>query len=160
MQTMERNEAIRVATMQAGMPWDWETFPEFLDSVVRTPKGVNLLGYIGLNPLMAYVMGHEAAKSRSATPAERDEMCRILSEAMDAGCCGFSAQMLGTNSVQRDFDGTPMITDTMDVEDLLVLARVLREKGRGFVQLTGPPPVAEQIAEASGRPVVWNALRG
>jgi N-acyl-D-aspartate/D-glutamate deacylase len=158
MQTMERNEAIRVATMQAGMPWDWETFPEFLDSVDRTPKGVNLLGYIGLNPLMAYVMGHEAAKSRSATPAERAEMCQILSDALDAGCCGFSAQMLGHNSVQRDFDGTPMITDTMDVEDLLVLARVLREKGRGFIQFSGPPPVAEKIAEASGRPVVWNAL--
>ena len=60
-------------------------------------------------------------------------MCRLLSEAMDAGGCGFSAQVLGPDSVQRDFDGTPMITDTMDVEDLLALSRVLREKGRGFI---------------------------
>jgi len=158
MQTMERNEAVRTATMQAGMPWDWVSYPEFLDSVERTPKGVNLLSYVGLNPLMSYVMGHEGAKNRSATTSERDEMCRLLSQAMDAGSCGFSAQILGPDSVQRDFDGTPMITDTMDPEDLLALSRVLREKGRGFIQLAAPPKLAEKVAEASGRPVVWNAL--
>ena len=158
MQTMERNEAVRTETMRAGMPWDWVSYPEFLDSVERTPKGVNLLSYVGLNPLMSYVMGHEGAKNRSATPSERDEMCRLLSQAMDAGSCGFSAQILGPDSVQRDFDGTPMITDTMDPEDLLALSRVLREKGRGFIQLAAPPKLAEQVAEASGRPVVWNAL--
>ena len=41
------------------MPWDWETFPEFMDSVERTPKGVNILAYQGLAPLMIYVMGLE-----------------------------------------------------------------------------------------------------
>jgi N-acyl-D-amino-acid deacylase len=158
MQTMERNEAIRTATMEAGMPWDWETYPEFLDSVDRTPKGVNLLSYVGLNPLMSYVMGHEGAKGRAATASEREEMCRLLSEAMDAGGCGFSAQILGTDSVQRDFDGTPMITDTMELDDLLALAAVLREKGRGFIQLAAPPKIAEKVAEVSGRPIVWNAL--
>ena len=158
MQTMERNEAVRAKTMAAGMPWDWESYPEFLDSVGRTPKGVNVLSYVGLNPLMSYVMGHQAAKERPATRAERDEMCRLLDEALDAGCCGFSAQILGKNSVQRDFDGTPMITDTMAIEDLLALARVLRRKGRGFIQLAAPPPVVEQVAEASGRPVVFNAI--
>ena len=158
MLTMERNEAVRAKTMAEGMPWDWESYPEFLDSLERTPKGVNLLSYVGLNPLMSYVMGHEGAKGRPATEAERAEMCRLLEDALDAGACGFSAQMLGPDSVQRDFDGTPMITDTMEIDDLLALARVLKKKGRGFVQLAGPPPVAEQVAEASGRPVLWNAL--
>jgi N-acyl-D-aspartate/D-glutamate deacylase len=70
MRTMERNEAVRFETMKAGMPWDWVTFPEFLASLQRTPKGVNMLSFVGLNPLMSYVMGLEAAKSRPATPAE------------------------------------------------------------------------------------------
>ena len=48
-----------------------------------------------------------------APPREQAEMCRILDEALDAGCCGFSAQILGENSVQRDFDGTPTITNTI-----------------------------------------------
>jgi N-acyl-D-amino-acid deacylase len=158
MQTMERNEAVRAATMKEGMPWDWETYPEFLDSLDRTPKGVNVLSYVGLSPLMSYVMGHEGAKERAATPAERREMKRLLGEAMDAGGCGFSAQILGADSVQRDFDGTPMITDTMHEEDLIALSEVLREKGRGFIQLAAPPKLTEKVAAASGRPVVWNAL--
>jgi N-acyl-D-aspartate/D-glutamate deacylase len=158
MQTMERNEAVRAATMEAGMPWDWESYPEFLDSLERTPKGLNLLSYVGLNALMSYVMGHEGAKDRSATERERAEMCRLLDEALDAGGCGFSAQILGEDSVQRDFDGTPMITDTMAEEDLLAFARVLEKKGRGFIQLTAPPRLSERVAQESGRPVVWNAL--
>ena len=48
-------------------------------------------GYVGLNPLMAYVMGLEAAKSRPANDRERAEMCRLLTEAMEAGGAGFSA---------------------------------------------------------------------
>jgi N-acyl-D-aspartate/D-glutamate deacylase len=159
MLTMERNEAVRATTMAEGMPWDWETYPEFLDSLDRTPKGVNLLSYVGLNPLMTYVMGLEAAKTRPATDAERREMARLLGEALDAGGCGFSAQLLGKNSVQRDYDGTPMITDTMSSEDLVFFASVLREKGRGFIQVIGADPnLTERLCEASGRPVVWNAL--
>lgn len=158
MQTMERNEAVRMETMKAGMPWDWESYPEFLDSLDRTPKGVNLLSYVGLNPLMSYVMGHEAAKSRPASASERNEMCRLLDEALDAGGCGFSAQILGRDSVQRDFDGTPMITDTMCEQDLLAFSRVLKKKGRGFIQLAAQPELAERVARESGRPVVWNAL--
>ena len=159
MLTMERNEAVRATTMAAGMPWDWETYPEFLDSLDRTPKGVNLLSYVGLNPLLSYVMGLEAAKSRPANEAERTEMARILGEALDAGGCGFSAQLLGPNSVQRDFDGTPMITDTMSHEDLVFFAGVLREKGRGFIQVIGADPeLTERLCAASGRPVIWNAL--
>ncbi|MBM4383352.1 MAG: amidohydrolase family protein [Deltaproteobacteria bacterium] len=159
MLTMERNEAVRATTMAAGMPWDWETYPEFLDSLDRTPKGLNLLSYVGLNPLMTYVMGLDAAKSRGATASERAEMARLLGEALDAGGCGFSAQLLGPNSVQRDFDGTPMITDTMSHDDLVFFAGVLREKGRGFIQVIGADAkLTERLCEASGRPVVWNAL--
>jgi N-acyl-D-aspartate/D-glutamate deacylase len=81
MLTMERNEAVKATTMAAGMPWDWETFPEYLDSLERTPKGVNMLSYVPLNPLMAYVMGVDAAKSRPANAEERARMCELLSEA-------------------------------------------------------------------------------
>ena len=158
MLTMARNEAVPMECMREGMPWDWETYPEFLDSLERTPKGVNVLSYVGLNPLMAYVMGVEAAKDRPATDAEREEMCRILAEAMAAGACGFSAQISGEGSVQRDYDGTPMITDTMAEADLLAFAGVLSRLGRGYTQLAGPIEYAEKVAAVSGRPVVWNLL--
>ena len=159
MLSLARNEAIPLESMQEGMPWDWETYPEFLDSLDRTPKGVNLLSYVGLGPLMMYVMGLEAAKNRLPNEAEMAEMSRILEEAIKAGGCGFSAQVLGPGSGQRDYDGTPMITDTMAPETLLAFAEVLAKCRAGFIQLTGGGmELNEQLAEVSGRPVIYNLI--
>ncbi len=88
------------------MPWDWESFPEYLDSVERTPKGVNVMSYCGLAPIMIHVMGLESAKKRPANIQEMEEMKRLLREGMNAGACGFSVQVLGEESI----DGTPMVT--------------------------------------------------
>ena len=102
MLSMTRNEAIPYDAMKAGMPWDWVTFPDFIESLIRTPKGVNCLTYVPLTPLYAWVMGWEEAKKRRPTEAELQEMCRLVHEAMDAGACGWSAQVLGAKSIQRD----------------------------------------------------------
>src|SRR5437899_2513869 len=63
MLSMTRNEAISLDAMRAGMPWDWVTFPDFLDSLERTAKSVNLLPYVPLTPLLVWVMGLERAKA-------------------------------------------------------------------------------------------------
>ena len=85
----------------AALPWTWETFPQWLDVLERQPKGLNMLTYVPLNPLLVHVMGYEAAKSRDATPEERAEMVRLLQEAMDAGACGWSAQRVGAGDGLR-----------------------------------------------------------
>jgi N-acyl-D-aspartate/D-glutamate deacylase len=114
---------------------------------------------------MTYVMGLEAAKTRVATEAERKEMQRLLHEGMDAGLSGFSIQRLGHNSTQADFDGTPMVTDTMCDEDILALAEVLAERDEGFIQITQATgkikadlAFVEKLAQVSGRPVIHNAI--
>src|SRR5688572_3960847 len=63
MLTMTRNEAVPLRCMQEGMPWDWVTFPEFLASLERTPKSVNVMPLVPLNPLLVWVMGIERAKA-------------------------------------------------------------------------------------------------
>ncbi|HEY1281105.1 MAG TPA: amidohydrolase family protein, partial [Acidimicrobiales bacterium] len=63
MRSMTRVEAIPYDSMRAGLPWDWETFPEFLDSVARTPKAVNILPYAPAGPLLVSVLGRDAAKA-------------------------------------------------------------------------------------------------
>src|ERR1700687_2044321 len=133
---MTRTEAIPYASMQQGMAWDWETIPQYLDSLQRAPKGINCIQYMPTASLMIYVMGLEAAKTRPATEPERAEMRRLLNEGMDAGLCGFSIQRLGKHSAQADFDGSPMVTDTMCDEDILNLARVLAERDEGFIEIT------------------------
>lgn len=165
MLTMTRTEAIPYDSMQAGMAWDWETIPEYLDSLERADKGVNVIQYMPTASLMTYVMGLEAAKTRPASDAERAEMKRLLHEGMDAGLCGFSIQRLGPDSVQADFDGTPMVTDTMVDEDILALAEVLRERGEGFIQITQAAGrikedlrFLEKLAETAQRPVLHNVV--
>jgi len=57
MLTMTRVEAIPYASMKAGLPWDWVTFPDWLDFLDRTPKGLNVLSYVPLAPIMIWTMG-------------------------------------------------------------------------------------------------------
>ena len=159
MLTMARNEAVPLECMQQGMPWDWITYPEFLDSLNRTPKGVNVLSYVGLNPLMVWLTGSvEDAKGRPLSKSEKVEGERLLNEAMEAGACGWSAQLLGNQSIQRDYDGTPMVTDLMHKDDLQFFAQALGRTGRGAIQMIGAPQMADFLAEESGRPVIYNVL--
>ena len=166
MLTMTRTEAIPYESMKLGMDWDWETIPEYLDSLDRAPKGVNVIQYMPTASLMTYVMGLEKAKAgEPASEAERKEMARLLHEGMDAGLCGFSIQRLGPDSVQADFDGSPMVTDIMCDEDILNLARVLAERDEGFIQITqGTGDIRadikflEVLAGAAQRPILHNVV--
>src|SRR5436305_7496467 len=135
MLSMTRNEAIPYEAMKAGMPWNWVTFPDFINSLSRTPKGVNCLTYVPLTPLYAWVMGWEEAKKRRPTEEELQEMCRLIHEAMDAGACGWSAQVLGPKSIQRDYDGTPMVTDLLSEHEILTFAKILGDREEGFIEL-------------------------
>jgi N-acyl-D-amino-acid deacylase len=159
MLSLSRNEAVPLKTMRAGMPWDWETFPEYLDSVGRTPKGVNVMALVPLAPLYQYVVGVDQAKAQRVTDDELEAMCQLVFEAMDAGGCGWSSQITGDRgNVQRDYDGTPMVTDEMTEREIVAFSRVLRRLGRGTTQITGPLETAALIARESGRPIIWNAL--
>jgi N-acyl-D-aspartate/D-glutamate deacylase len=166
MLTMTRTEAIPFESMKQGMDWDWETIPEYLDSLDRIPKGVNVIQYMPTASLMTYVMGLEKAKAGTpASEAERKEMAHLLHEGMDAGLCGFSIQRLGPDSVQADFDGSPMVTDIMCDEDILNLAQVLADRDEGFIQITqGTGDIRadiaflEDLAGVAQRPILHNVV--
>ena len=169
MHTMTRVEAIPYASMQHGLPWDWVTFPEFLDSVERAPKAINLLPYMPVGPLMIWVMGIEDAKSgRRPTAAEHTEMARLFEQGLDAGACGWSAQRLmptGPSAVQLDYDGTPMVTDIMHDETCEMFAGVLGRRNQGCMQMTmasgdyaADRRHMEKLSTISGRPLLWNVL--
>ena len=170
MLSMTRVEAIPYASMKAGLPWDWVTFPEFLDSVDRAPKAINLLPYVPVGPLLIWVMGLEDAKAgRMPTDVEHAEMRRLLEASLDAGGCGWSAQRLmpdGPSAVQNDYDGTPMVTDVMHDETCEMLAGVLGERNQGFMQMTissgdyrADRAHMEKLSTISGRPLLWNVLQ-
>jgi N-acyl-D-amino-acid deacylase len=114
---------------------------------------------------MTYVMGLDSAKTRPATEAERAEMRRLLNEGMEAGLCGFSIQRLGKHSAQADFDGSPMVTDTMCDQDILNLAGVLRARDEGFIEITQATghikedlAFVEKLAGEAQRPILFQAI--
>jgi N-acyl-D-aspartate/D-glutamate deacylase len=170
MRSMTRVEAVPYDAMREGMPWDWESFPEFLDSIARTPKAMNILPYVPAGPLLVSVLGRAAAKAGVLpTDDQHREIARLLHEAMDAGGCGWSAQRLppsGPAAVQRDWDGTAMPTDVMHDETCRVLAAVLGQRNQGVVQmtLTTSDPKRdmahlEELATISGRPLLHNVVQ-
>ena len=130
---------------------------------------MNVLQYMPTASLMTYVMGLEAAKTRPATNAERKEMQRLLHEGMDAGLCGFSIQRLGPNSTQADFDGTPMVTDTMVDDDIFCPGRgAARSATRASSSSPRPPAPTRttpsdldfklRLAEVAQRPIIDNVV--
>ena len=159
MLSLVRNEAVPLETMRQGMPWDWVSFKEYLDSVERAPKGVNVMSFVPLAPIYGYVIGTDEAKQRPATDEELQQMCDLIVEGMEAGGCGISAQIVGIEgNVQLDYDGTPMVTDLMSERDLVAFSRAMGSTGRGVAQIAGNMDFAETMARESGRPVIWNAL--
>jgi len=171
---MTRNEAIPLAPMQQTMAFDWETFPEWMDHLERLPLGINLSQLVPVTPLVAYVLKDWEAKGRQPSARETAEIVRLLDEALDAGAIGWSSQRLPPESLasfQRDHDGTPFISDVLSDEFYLALATALGARDRGCIQYTqvtatrdGKRGAADdfafirQLAEQSGRPLLFNAI--
>src|SRR5262250_3947288 len=84
MRNLERAEDISPVAMEAGIKWSWETFPEYLDAVERTPKGINYAPYVGHSALRTYVMG-ERGFTDPASPRDLELMKQELRGAMQAG---------------------------------------------------------------------------
>jgi len=100
---LARVESIPVEALIAGVDYRWETFPEFLDVVERSPLGPNIAFMVGHSAIRRAVMG-EAASSEKATEEQLSAMRELLSEAIAAGGLGFSTANVAT---QVDGDGRP-----------------------------------------------------
>jgi N-acyl-D-amino-acid deacylase len=89
MRNLERAEDIAPEAMEAGIKWSWETFPQYLDAVERTPKGINYAAYMGHSALRTYVMGERAFDSE-ANSEDLSAMKREMRAAIRAGAIGFT----------------------------------------------------------------------
>jgi len=168
MLSMTRVESIPLAAMQAALPWSWESFPEMLAAIAARPKAVNFGALLPLCPLLTYVLGAERAK-QGVLPTDREhaELRRLLREAMEAGAAGWSAQRMEAGSgadQQKDFDGSPMVSDVMHKQTCYELAQEIGAFSRGFIQLApackggGTTAFCEEVAKAAMRPVLFNAV--
>ena len=152
-------EAIPMDVLEAGVPWTWETFPEYMGAIGQR-LGVNVGTLVGHSAIRLYAMG-EQCSDRPATDAELEAMRRVLREAIDAGALGLS---ITRNMNHFDVEGKRIPAACAPESELFALADVLREAGTGVIQCGGgtnpemKDGLLSRISQASGRPIMYNTL--
>ena len=155
---MEGVEDIPGTALAEGLPWDWESFPEYLDAIEKRPHTLDFAAQLPHAALRCYVMGERGADhNERPTPSEIKTMAQIAKEAMQAGAVGFTTSRT-VNHKTIDGQHTPSYTATSD--ELWGIAEGLKEAGQGVFEIVGDfedlePEFAmvRQMAERSGRPL-------
>jgi N-acyl-D-amino-acid deacylase len=132
--TLENVEDMDGASLAAGIPWDFETYPEYLESIRRRGTVLNFTSYVGHTALRLYVMG-DAAYERAATPQEIERMCQLVCEAIDAGAAGFSTSFAYTH---RGIDGKPVPSRFAARGEAEALFLAAGQTGKGVVLVAVP----------------------
>ena len=134
MRLLTRIEAIPLKTMELGLSWDWETFPQWMDALAKKPLGVNVGALVPFNPLRLYVMGLNDSRERvNATEKETKQMQAIVRESMEAGAFGWSSMKTLLN---RPDDGRFIPSQVASNEEYLALAEAMAEFGIGSIGWT------------------------
>jgi N-acyl-D-aspartate/D-glutamate deacylase len=133
--TLENVEDMNPATLQAGVSWEFETFPEYLDAVGRRGTALNFTVYAGHSPIRLYVMG-DAAYERAATADEIARMAQLVREALAAGAAGFSTSF---SFAHRGVDGKPVPSRFSEADEVEALFLATGEVGKGVILITPGP---------------------
>lgn len=156
--TMEKVEDMDPATLQSGIPWEFETFPEYLDAIRRRGTLLNYASYIGHTPLRIWVMGEEAV-GRTATHEEIESMVFTVREAMEAGAAGFATSFAVTH---RGADGQPIPSRWADRAELEALFSAVGDAQRGVIGVNGGEGLGfsdcYEIQPRVGAPITYTAL--
>jgi N-acyl-D-aspartate/D-glutamate deacylase len=123
-------EGMSQSVLEAGLPWTWRSFPEFLATLVRR-LGINTMVYVGHSALRRHVMG-EAASERAANADELRRMKDLLCEGLAAGGAGFTTSL---NAAHVDGDGRPVPSRAATDAEVMELASTLAETGAGAMEL-------------------------
>lgn len=129
---MEGVEDIPGVVMREGIPWKWETFPEYLDFIANREYDMDVAAYIPHAPLRVYVMGERALRREEATKEDIAEMSRIAKEAVEAGAIGFATSRTINHKSIR---GENIPTYTSAEAELQGIAGGLKEAGSGVMQM-------------------------
>ena len=158
MKNLTQVEGMSLEVLRAGVRWDFETVPQYLEMLERQGSAINIAVFVGHSSIRTYVMG-DAATERAAKPTEIEAMRRLVVEGIQAGAIGFATS---TSPAHNGHGGKPMPSRLADDAELRGLVGSLREAGRGIFMLTkgGHTQIGflEELAAASGRPVVIAAL--
>ncbi|MEH3139081.1 MAG: amidohydrolase family protein [Mycobacterium kyogaense] len=124
-------EDIPGVVMVDGLPWHWETFPEFLDAVEARPHDIDVAAFLPHSPLRVYVMGRRGVDREPATPEDLAMMRKLAAEAVQAGALGFASSRL---TLHKSESGQPIPSYDAGYAEIEAIARGVEDAGGGLIQ--------------------------
>ena len=160
---MEGVEDIPEVVMIEGLPWNWETFPEYLDALAERHLDIDVAAQVPHSALRIYVMGERAVRKEAPTADDLTQMRGLVAEGIRAGAFGVTTSR---NVMHRTRAGDLAPSLYSDVDELCALADGLADAQGGVFQIIPAPaepaedefPLLRKIAEHSGRPVSFTLL--
>ncbi len=166
MNVMEGVEDIPELVMREGVPWNWQSFPDYLDALSKRQCDIDFATQVPHAPLRVFVMGRRGVDREPANASDMVEMSKLVEEGLNAGALGFSTSR---SLFHRTPDGALTPTITAGEEELAAIARGMRRAGKGVIQLlddfadTTAEGATEfsmlrRLVELSGRPLSFTLL--
>jgi N-acyl-D-aspartate/D-glutamate deacylase len=157
-------EDIPGVVMTDGLPWTWETFPDYLDTLEAGERDIDVAAYLPHSPLRVYVMGRRGADREPATADDLAKMRALAKEAIEAGALGFASSRL---TIHKTESGSPIPSYDAAREEIEEIARGVVDGGGGLLQFVpdipagGYQPVLQtvfDVAEDVGLPVTFTLV--
>ena len=153
---MEGVEDIPGTVLSEGVKFNWESFPQYLDALASMPRAVDVAAQLPHGALRFYVMGERGADhAEMPNQGEREEMTRLVEEALGAGAMGVTTSRT-TKHKARDGRFTPSLSARE--AELFALAEGMKRAGRGVLQVNsdfgpGEFEALDAAARLAGRPL-------
>jgi N-acyl-D-amino-acid deacylase len=159
-------EDIPGVVMTDGLPWNWETFPQYMDALDAGKRDIDVAAYLPHSPLRVYVMGQRGANREPATAEDLATMRELAKEAIEVGALGFASSRL---TIHKTESGSPIPSYDAAREEIEEIARGVVDGGGGLLQFVpdipagGYQPVLQtvfDVAEDVGLPVTFTLVVG
>lgn len=160
---MEGVEDIPGAALAEGIQWNWETFPEYMDSLDRQQRVLDVATQVPHGSVRAYVMGERGARNEAATDEDIAAMAKIVEEGIAAGALGFSTSR---TMLHLSKDGEPVPGTFANKAELMGIGRALGAAGHGVFEMASDMTPAEEefnwmkeLSAETGLPVTYALLQ-
>lgn len=160
---MEGVEDIPGSALAEGIKWDWETFPEYMDSLDRQSRVLDVATQVPHGSVRAYVMGERGARNEAATEEDIVKMAEIVREGIAAGALGFSTSR---TMLHLSKDGEPVPGTFANKAELMGIGRALGQAGHGVFEMASDMTPAEEefiwmkeLSAETGLPVTYALLQ-